>query len=110
MQLQIHNIIMINMKIRHIIINIIHHIIHTNYTVKYIQNTCTRRSITASGPIITTPILSFNNKLSEILLKERNTQSGPIFDVIVWNNGKQFNCVINTLAMDTYINCSNIDT
>lgn len=40
--------------------------------------------------------------------KETNSGSGPVFDVIVWNDGKQYNAVLNTISMDSYVNCTDL--
>eukprot|EP00485_Elphidium_margaritaceum_P018740 CAMPEP_0202729586 /NCGR_PEP_ID=MMETSP1385-20130828/186208_1 /ASSEMBLY_ACC=CAM_ASM_000861 /TAXON_ID=933848 /ORGANISM="Elphidium margaritaceum" /LENGTH=1403 /DNA_ID=CAMNT_0049395853 /DNA_START=43 /DNA_END=4254 /DNA_ORIENTATION=+ len=40
------------------------------------------------------------------LAKEKNSGAGPIFDVIVWFDGTQYNAVLNTLSMDKYANAT----
>eukprot|EP01084_Bolivina_argentea_P291867 501689_1 len=49
------------------------------------------------------------NTLIDILAKETNSGSGPVFDVLVWNDGKQYNAVLNTISMDSYVNCTDLD-
>lgn len=50
-----------------------------------------------------------NQLLLEQLNKEKDSKSGgPIFDCLLWNNGKQWMAVLDTSTVVPYVNCTDI--
>ena len=48
--------------------------------------------------------------LADQLSKETNSGSGPVFDVIAWKVAdNEYNAVLNTISMDSYVNCCDLE-
>ena len=47
--------------------------------------------------------------LCDAVAKETNSGSGPVFDVLAWNDGKKWVAVLNTVPMTPYVDCADLD-